>query len=311
MRSKNRNDWFRKNAILRPNSIVTQLKLASPHSPPFYASVLTQVRGRLPHCGLALGPTIVSFLEHAQSSFVPWAYVKMAASLSCSLLRRLLNLSPFRGAYGVQVPLQTLCTKALPEEDSLPLDPITPYKNEPWKYLDSEEYQNRYGSRPVWADYRRNHKGGIPPQRTRKTCINLKLLEQFVCAHTGVIFHAPYTGVCMKQHKKLTQAIQKARDHGLLRYHIPQVEPRDLDFSTSHGAVSATLPAPSLVSGDPWYPWYSWKQPPERELSRLRRLYQSHLREESGPPPESMPELPLTTPAEASSTEQESPQSAL
>ncbi|GAB5571289.1 28S ribosomal protein S18b [Prionailurus iriomotensis] len=279
------------------------------------------------------------------------------------------------------VPLQTLCTKALPEEDSLPLDPITPYKNEPWKYLDSEEYQNRYGSRPVWADYRRNHKGGIPPQRTRKTCIrrdkvagnpcpicrdpklhvdfrNLKLLEQFVCAHTGVIFHAPYTvysscralwglscsmeasagfvrgtssidwlrwgttlfsemtdkltaWVCMKQHKKLTQAIQRARDHGLLRYHIPQVEPRDLDFSTSHGAVSATPPAPSLVSGDPWYPWYSWKQPPERELSRLRRLYQSHLREESGPPPESMPELPLTTPAEASSTEQESPQSAL
>ncbi|XP_042794076.1 28S ribosomal protein S18b, mitochondrial isoform X2 [Panthera tigris] len=235
----------------------------------------------------------------------------MAASLSCSLLRRLLNLSPFRGAHGVQVPLQTLCTKALPEDDSLPLDPITPYKNEPWKYLDSEEYQNRYGSRPVWADYRRNHKGGIPPQRTRKTCINLKLLEQFVCAHTGVIFHAPYTGVCMKQHKKLTQAIQKARDHGLLRYHIPQVEPRDLDFSTSHGAVSVTPPAPSLVSGDPWYPWYSWKQPPERELSRLRRLYQSHLREESGPPPESMAELPLTTPAEASSTEQESPQSAL
>ncbi|KAF6115106.1 mitochondrial ribosomal protein S18B [Phyllostomus discolor] len=98
----------------------------------------------------------------------------------------------------------------------------------------------------------------------------------------------------MKQHKKLTQAIQKARDHGLLSYHIPQVEPRDLDFSNSHGAVSATPPAPTLVSGDPWYPWYSWKQPPERELSRLRRLYQGHLGEESGPPPESMPEMPLS-----------------
>uniref|UniRef100_A0A452QMS5 Mitochondrial ribosomal protein S18B n=1 Tax=Ursus americanus TaxID=9643 RepID=A0A452QMS5_URSAM len=215
----------------------------------------------------------------------------MAASVLRSLLRRIPSLSPFRGAYGVQVPLQTLCTKGPPEEDSLPPVPITPYKNEPWKYLDSEEYQNRYGSRPVWADYRRNHKGGIPTQRTRKTCINVKLLEQFVCAHTGVIFHAPYTG--------------------LLSYHIPQVEPRDLDFSTSHGAVSATPPAPTLVSGDPWYPWYGWKQPPERELSRLRRLYQGHLREESGPPPESMPEVLLTTPAEASSTEQESPQNAL
>nr|KAF6462541.1 mitochondrial ribosomal protein S18B [Molossus molossus] len=136
---------------------------------------------------------------------------------------------------------------------------------------------------------------------------NVKLLEQFVCAHTGIIFHAPYTGVCMKQHKKLTQAIQKARDHGLLSYHIPQVEPRDLDFSNSHGAVSATPPAPTLVSGDPWYPWYSWKPPPERELSRLRRLYQGHLREESGPPPESVREAPLTAGASIEQAGSQSP----
>nr|KAF6271220.1 mitochondrial ribosomal protein S18B [Pipistrellus kuhlii] len=212
----------------------------------------------------------------------------MAAPVVNKLLRRLPNLSSFRSAYGVQVPFQTLSTEAPLEEDSLP---ISPYENEPWKYLDSEEYQTRYGSRPVWADYRRNHKGGVPPQKTRKTCIrkdkvagnpcpicrdhklhvdfrNVKLLQQFVCAHTGIIFHAPYTGVCMKQHKKLTQAIQKARDH---------------------------------VSGDPWYPWYSWKQPPERELSRLRRLYHGHLLEESGPPPESMPEAALAAGADTSS----------
>ncbi|XP_036284872.1 28S ribosomal protein S18b, mitochondrial isoform X3 [Pipistrellus kuhlii] len=210
----------------------------------------------------------------------------MAAPVVNKLLRRLPNLSSFRSAYGVQVPFQTLSTEAPLEEDSLP---ISPYENEPWKYLDSEEYQTRYGSRPVWADYRRNHKGGVPPQKTRKTCIrkdkvagnpcpicrdhklhvdfrNVKLLQQFVCAHTGIIFHAPYTGVCMKQHKKLTQAIQKARDHG-----------------------------------DPWYPWYSWKQPPERELSRLRRLYHGHLLEESGPPPESMPEAALAAGADTSS----------
>ncbi|EAX03304.1 mitochondrial ribosomal protein S18B [Homo sapiens] len=258
----------------------------------------------------------------------------MAASVLNTVLRRLPMLSLFRGSHRVQVPLQTLCTKAPSEEDSLSSVPISPYKDEPWKYLESEEYQERYGSRPVWADYRRNHKGGVPPQRTRKTCIrrnkvvgnpcpicrdhklhvdfrNVKLLEQFVCAHTGIIFYAPYTGVCVKQHKRLTQAIQKARDHGLLIYHIPQVEPRDLDFSTSHGAVSATPPAPTLVSGDPWYPWYNWKQPPERELSRLRRLYQGHLQEESGPPPESMPKMPPRTPAEASSTGQTGPQSAL
>ncbi|KAF5915491.1 hypothetical protein HPG69_012651 [Diceros bicornis minor] len=247
----------------------------------------------------------------------------MAASILNTLLRRVPSLSPFRGAYGVQVLRQTLCTEAPREEDSVSPVPISPYQNEPWKYLDSEEYQNRYGSRPVWADYRRNHKGGIPPQRTRKTCIrgnkvagnpcpicrDHKLHVDFRKEHR-ITFFLPI-GVCMKQHKMLTQAIQKARDHGLLKYHIPLVEPRDLDFSTSHGAVSATPPAPTLISGDPWYPWYSWKQPPERELSRLRRLYQGHLREESGPPPESMPEVPLTTPAEASSTEQAGPQSAL
>lgn len=38
-------------------------------------------------------------------------------------------------------------------------------------FLTLTEYIERYGSSPVWANYRRNHKGGIPPQKTRKTCI--------------------------------------------------------------------------------------------------------------------------------------------
>lgn len=95
---------------------------------------------------------------------------------------------------------------------------------------------------------------------------------------------------------------------GLLSYYIPQVEPRDVDFRTVHGAVSVTPPAPTLLSGEPWYPWYSWQQPPERELSRLRRLYQGNLLEESGPPPESMPQVPATPAAEI--TEQTGSQSA-
>ncbi|XP_075835476.1 small ribosomal subunit protein mS40 isoform X2 [Microtus pennsylvanicus] len=95
--------------------------------------------------------------------------VKMAASVPRTLLRLLPSL--LRSSYGVQVPLRALCTKDPPEEGSPSSLPVSPYENEPWKYLESEEYQDRYGSRPVWADYRRNHKGGIPPQRTRKTCI--------------------------------------------------------------------------------------------------------------------------------------------
>ncbi|XP_020829771.1 small ribosomal subunit protein mS40 [Phascolarctos cinereus] len=243
-------------------------------------------------------------------------YTKMATSLLTLLLRRLSGLTPVRGVHWVQATPRALCTKAFPEEESSV--PVSPYQDAPWEYLETEEYLARYGSRPVWADYRRNYKGGVPPQRTRKTCIrgnkvagnpcpicrdrklhvdfrNVKLLEQFVCAYTGVIFHAPYTGVCMKQHKKLTEAILKARDHGFLRYHIPLVQPRDTDFSNSHGAVGSTPVAPALAAGTSWYPWYNWQQPPERELARLRRLYQGHLKEESGPPPEMMPIVPSQT----------------
>lgn len=72
---------------------------------------------------------------------------------------------------------------------------LSRYKDRPWDYLESEgteesesdhehillmlplnpfpfaEYIERYGTNPVWEGYRRNHKGGIPPQKTRKTCI--------------------------------------------------------------------------------------------------------------------------------------------
>lgn len=106
MRSKGRSEWFSKNTILRPNSIVTQLKFAPPPQAPFLASVLTHVRGYLPHSRLVLDPTLERFLEHAQSLFRPsliWTYVKMAASALNLLLRRLPSFSSFRGAYGVQV----------------------------------------------------------------------------------------------------------------------------------------------------------------------------------------------------------------
>lgn len=69
------------------------------------------MRCRLPHCGVVLGPTLIYFLEHAQSLFLLYAYVKMAASTLNVLLRRLPSISPFRGAYGVQVtPWGTFCT---------------------------------------------------------------------------------------------------------------------------------------------------------------------------------------------------------
>lgn len=32
-------------------------------------------------------------------------------------------------------------------------------------------YKECYGDEPVWKQYRRNHKGLIPPEKTRKACI--------------------------------------------------------------------------------------------------------------------------------------------
>ncbi|MGH0177146.1 UNVERIFIED_CONTAM: hypothetical protein FKN15_074566 [Acipenser sinensis] len=53
---------------------------------------------------------------------------------------------------------------------------------------------------------------------------NVKLLEQFISTHSGVIHDPTRTGVCMKQHKNLTRAIDAARDHGLLPFLVPFVE---------------------------------------------------------------------------------------
>ncbi|XP_068780003.1 small ribosomal subunit protein mS40 isoform X2 [Struthio camelus] len=185
-------------------------------------------------------------------------------------------------------------------------DAASRYKDKPWEYLETEEYHATYGDRPVWFGYRRNHKGAIPPQRTRKACLrkgkpvgnpcpicrdrnlfldfrNVKLLDQFICPHSGVIYHPTYTGVCMKQHKLLTKAVEQARDHGLLWLQVPYVAAPREDYSNRHAAVSKTPPAPELLRGAPWYPWYDWRQPPAADVARLRRIYKGYLKED-GPP---------------------------
>nr|XP_056722835.1 28S ribosomal protein S18b, mitochondrial [Euleptes europaea] len=186
-------------------------------------------------------------------------------------------------------------------------DTVSRFKEKPWEYLESEEYLEKYGSNPVWFGYRRNHKGQIPPQKTRKTCIrkkhvcgnpcpicrdrnlfldykNVKLLEQFICPYTGIIYHPTRTGICMKKYKRLTQAIQQARDNGLLFFHTPFVSFQGQDYSNQHPAVTATLPSPILVDKVAWYDWYDWQQPPEKKIALMRRIYKDYLKEESGPP---------------------------
>uniref|UniRef100_A0A8C5QLA9 Small ribosomal subunit protein mS40 n=1 Tax=Leptobrachium leishanense TaxID=445787 RepID=A0A8C5QLA9_9ANUR len=204
-----------------------------------------------------------------------------------------------RGGVRSQTPVFRVPALARPlTSETDPFDSAARYRDQPWEYLTSEEYLARYGNKPVWANYRRNHKGPIPPQKTRKTCIrgekvcgnpcpicrdqklfviyrNVNLLQQFISSHTGIVFDPTKTGVCMKQQKLLEKAIAEAQDHGLLPVSTPHVDLFQEDFTNTHGAVSHTPPAPA----GPWYPWYEWQQPPENEVKRLRKLYRPYLKE--------------------------------
>uniref|UniRef100_A0A8D0HIF8 Small ribosomal subunit protein mS40 n=1 Tax=Sphenodon punctatus TaxID=8508 RepID=A0A8D0HIF8_SPHPU len=226
-------------------------------------------------------------------------------------LRRLLwvQATPATSFLQLQQPhFRIYSTEADPDGSTEPaaFNMESPFKEKPWEYLETEEYIERYGDKPVWFGYRRNHKGPIPPQKTRKQCIrggkacgnpcpicrdtklhvdyrNVKLLEQFVCSHTGITWHPTYTGICMKQYKQLTNAIQMAQENGLMSCHIPFTDFRGADYSNQHASVSKTPPSPALQSKTAWYEWYEWQQPLEKDIARIRRIYKNFLKEESSP----------------------------
>ncbi|XP_050307242.1 28S ribosomal protein S18b, mitochondrial [Anthonomus grandis grandis] len=113
------------------------------------------------------------------------------------------------------------------------------------RYLKSAAYKQTYGEEPVWVPYRRNHKGAIPPRKTRKTCIrggqistgspcpicrdeylvlheeHLELLKQFISPQTGAILETSKTGLCRKRQLELEVCIQRAQDQGLLTFDVP------------------------------------------------------------------------------------------
>ncbi|XP_012280705.1 28S ribosomal protein S18b, mitochondrial [Orussus abietinus] len=113
------------------------------------------------------------------------------------------------------------------------------------RYLESKAYKETYGSNPVWKLYRRNHKGQIPPQKTRKLCIrngvistgspcpicrdeylildyrNVKLLKQFISEYNGEILSYQKTGICQRKYRELLVAIYKAKDFGTITFDVP------------------------------------------------------------------------------------------
>ncbi|CAG9784512.1 unnamed protein product [Diatraea saccharalis] len=130
-------------------------------------------------------------------------------------------------------------TKIIPVETSM-------------KYIQSAAYKQTYGDNPVWVLYRRNHKGGLAPKKTRKSCVrngvistgnpcpicrdeylildhrNTGLLKQFISEYTGQILDPYKTGLCQKKHKELLVAIERAWDQGYLTYDVPF---REYDYS--------------------------------------------------------------------------------
>ncbi|XP_038063697.1 28S ribosomal protein S18b, mitochondrial-like [Patiria miniata] len=136
-------------------------------------------------------------------------------------------------------------------------------------YIQSEEYVERYGDRPVFADYRRNHKGRVPPKRTRLTCVrgngekrtvagnpcpicrdqnllvhykNVRLLKQFICPHSGLVYSDVRTGVCQRQYRKLNKVIAEARDYGLIPLTVPFVK---YDYMEYYGKKQAGVTSTS------------------------------------------------------------------
>ncbi|XP_034951049.1 28S ribosomal protein S18b, mitochondrial [Chelonus insularis] len=113
------------------------------------------------------------------------------------------------------------------------------------RYLASSAYKQTYGDEPVWKPYRRNHKGQLPPKKTRQSCVrkgfivygspcpicrdeylvldytNVNLLKQFISEYNGAILGYDVTNLCRRQHKRLLVAITKAKIYGLITFDVP------------------------------------------------------------------------------------------
>ncbi|KAL7986315.1 hypothetical protein Chor_011481 [Crotalus horridus] len=215
-----------------------------------------------------------------------------------------------------QLAFRTYCTEVNEEESTKPdgRERDSPYKEMPWKYLESEEYITKYGNNPVWFGYRRNFKGQVPPQKTRKMCIRgghvcgnpcpiCRDQHLFLDYRSWKHIFSCFIGLCANKYKALVKAVDQAQDSegviqinhcllsdmfclvppllGLLTVSTPLIAFQHVDWSNQHPAVSKTPPSPALCSKTSWYPWYDWQQPPEKKIKLFRRIYKDYLKEES------------------------------
>ncbi|XP_037082586.1 28S ribosomal protein S18b, mitochondrial-like [Pollicipes pollicipes] len=154
-------------------------------------------------------------------------------------------------AAGLRTSAAGLRTSSETSGQSLQLRPISKDRRNPVPvetsiaYLQSEAYRATYGDQPVWRSYRRNHKGHIPPRKTRRTCVrggevstgnpcpvcrdeylvldyrNTALLKQFVSDFNGAVLDFSRTGLCQVKHRELLAAMHKAKEYGTISFDVP------------------------------------------------------------------------------------------
>merc|ERR1712227_80972 len=132
------------------------------------------------------------------------------------------------------------------------------------RYMKSDAFKETYGDAKVWFPYRRNHKGGIPPKKTRKMCIrmgvmatgnpcpvcrdeyfvvhpkNVELLKHFIDPNTVQLISYTKTGVCQQKHNDLQIAIYRAWDIGTLDMPLQFMEFDYTDYYTAEQLSQTT-----------------------------------------------------------------------
>lgn len=92
-------------------------------------------------------------------------------------------------------------TKTIPLETSI-------------KYLQSKAYNQTYGDKPVWFLYRRNHKGGFAPRKTRQSCSRNGIISTGnpcpICRDEYLVLNPKNTGLLVQFISEYTGQVNKS-----------------------------------------------------------------------------------------------------
>ena len=137
-------------------------------------------------------------------------------------------------------------------------DYVEKFGETPIDYMLSKDYQTLYKDENTWVNYRRNHKGFIPSQTSRVSCMkdgvvasgspcplcrderllmtykNLPLLKQYIDEQTGDLQNPLRIGLCQFRLKRLAWSFTVAKDLGYLPSVVPHVKFDMNHFKLNH-----------------------------------------------------------------------------